>query len=324
MRGCMIIIFGPTGVGKTDFGETLARKIPAEIVNADLGQFYTPLSIGTAKPNWQTSPIPQHLFDIINEPRVMSVTEYRDRALQTFNDIWARGKIPIIIGGSGFYIKSLFFPPQAGSVNAEINYPVEGDGWKQLYTIDAERALKIHPNDSYRIKRALSIYYATGRKPSEYQPSYQPVGSFCFVYLTRQRQDLYTRIDQRVKIMFDAGWIEEVERLQGTAWESFLKKKKLIGYDDILEYLEGNKKERQLNALIDLIAQKTRNYAKRQITLGNQLFGQLENVLFQTSDKTSSCVQFDLTCPPIELYINQLLRRVDAMHCFDKDRSEYV
>ncbi len=324
MRRCMIIIFGPTGVGKTDFGEALASKIPAEIVNADLGQFYTPLSIGTAKPNWQSSAIPQHLFDIINEPRLMSVAEYRDKALQTFNDIWAREKIPVIIGGSGFYLKSLFFPPQIGSVYTDSHFSIEGDGWRELYDIDPERALKIHPNDVYRIKRALSIYHATGRKPSEYQPLYQPVGSFCFVYVTRQRQDLYSRIDQRVKLMLDAGWIDEVERLKGTDWESFLKKKKLIGYDDILEYLEGEKKERQMNELIDLIAQKTRNYAKRQITLGNQLFGQLENVLFQTADKSSSCVQFDLTCPPIEIYINQLLRRVDAMHCFDKDRSEHV
>ena len=323
MRKCMIIIFGPTGVGKTDFGEQLASRLPAEIVNADLGQFYTPLSIGTAKPNWQNSPIPQHLFDIINEPRLMTVSEYRDQALQTFNQIWARGNIPIIVGGSGFYLKSLFFPPQA-SIDKDFEYSFEGDGWKQLYEIDPERALKIHPNDTYRITRALSIFHATGKKPSEYQPSYQPVGSFCFVYLTRQRPDLYSRIDQRVRIMLNEGWIPEVERLQGTSWETFLKKKKLIGYDDILEYLEGEKKELQLNALTDSIAQKTRNYAKRQITLGNQLFNQLENVLFQTADKTSSCVQFDLTCPPIELYINQLLQRVDSMHCFDKDRSENV
>lgn len=319
MRRCMIIIFGPTGVGKTDFGEHLAAQLPAEIVNADLGQFYTPLSIGTAKPNWQASPIPQHLFDIINEPHEMTVARYRDHVLQTLDGIWERNKIPVIIGGSGFYIKSLFFPPQASSIKSNQDYFIEGDGWKQLYAIDPERALKIHPHDMYRIKRALAIYHATGKKPSAYQPIYQPLGSFCFVYVTRQRSDLYSRIDQRVRLMLDEGWIDEVERLKDTAWETFLKKKKLIGYDDILEYLEGEKKERQLDTLVNGIAQKTRNYAKRQITFGNQLFGQLENVLFQTSDSVSSCVQFDLTCPPIELYINQLLRRVDAMRCFDKE-----
>ena len=99
--------------------------------------------------------------------------------------------------------------------------------------------------------------------------------------LIETREDLYNRIDQRVASMFEKGWIEEVERLERTSWQTFLKKKKLIGYDDILEYLEGGKAGRANGCTIDSIAQKTRHYAKRQITFGNQLFGQLENAFFK-------------------------------------------
>ncbi len=322
MRNCIIIILGPTAVGKTDFAETLAQQFPSEIVNADLGQFYTPLSIGTAKPDWRKSPTAQNLFDIINEPSLMTVTQYRDKAVKVFEEIWHRNAVPIVVGGSGFYIKSLFFPPQSGfTKKGDVSlYRAEEDRWQQLYEIDPERALRIHRNDLYRINRALDIYYATGKKASEQMPRYQPVGSFCFVYLNRDRDDLYARINQRTGSMLENGWITEVERLQHTAWEPFLKKKKLIGYDDILEYLDAGKVQREREQLIEVIAQKTRNYAKRQITFGNQLFGQLEKLLLDTADTRSSCVRFNLTSGKVELYINQLLKVIRSMHCFEKDR----
>lgn len=313
MRKSMIIIFGPTGVGKTDFAELLASKTNAEIVNADLGQFYTPLSIGTAKPDWRNSPIAQHLFDIINEPRIITVTEYRDLVMQTLDEIWNRNNIPIIIGGSGFYLQSLFFPPISATYpqTQKNYYGPEQERWNLLYSVDPERALKIHHNDLYRINRALDIFYVTGRKPSEQVPRYQPLGSFCFAYVNRDRQDLHERINKRAKLMMEAGWLEEVARLQGTDWEPFLKRKKLIGYDDILRYLEGNKTHSDYNELIEHITLKTRQYAKRQITFGNQLFGHLEKALLESSDTRSSCIQINLTSGKLELYINQLLRQID-------------
>lgn len=305
----MIIIYGPTGVGKTDFAEMLASRIPAEIVNADLGQFYTPLTVGTAKPNWRNSPIPQHHFDIINEPSLISVSQYRDYVKQTLEGIWTRKNIPILVGGSGFYIQSLFFPPSSGA-GPNLTSKHAGDvtdRWNQLYTIDPVRALKIHPNDLYRINRALDIFYSTGQKPSDCPPSYQPITSFYFVYLTRDRDDLYERINMRTHTMITHGWIEEVQRLKDTSWESFLKIKKIIGYDDILYYLEGEKTDNNLTNLFETIAQKTRNYAKRQITFGNQLLGQLEKQIIKNQDTVSKCVQFNLTSSNLELYINQLL-----------------
>lgn len=315
VRKSMIIIFGPTGVGKTELAEMLATKIPSEIVNADLGQFYTPLSIGTAKPDWRNSPIAQHLFDIINEPRMITVTEYRDMVMQTFDEIWSRKNIPLVVGGSGFYLQSLFFPPVSASYHQSQKnyYGPEQERWNLLYSVDPERALRIHRNDIYRINRALDIYYTTGRKPSEQIPRYQPLGSFCFIYVNRDREDLYARINTRAEIMLNSGWLDEVARLQDTDWGPFLKKKKLIGYDDILKYLEGDKTKSEYEELIDQITRKTRNYAKRQITFGNQLFEHLEKALVESSDTASRCLRINLTSHQHELYINQLLHQIEMM-----------
>lgn len=319
LRNRIIIIYGPTAVGKTEFAEQLASHVSAEIINADLGQFYTPLSIGTAKPDWRSSPIPQHLFDIINHPKLITVSEYRDRVIGCLEQIWARKNVPILVGGSGFYLKSLFFPPVADS---HLHLPgqepqFQQDRWRQLYEIDPKRALSIHPHDAYRINRALSIYFATGQKPSHCQPRYQPLASYCFVSLNRDRQELYERINQRVSVMIKQGWIPEVKRLLGTDWEDFLIRKKIIGYDDIITYLHQEPSAQNLNQLIDKIAQKTRNYAKRQVTFGTYLRSNLQKAVIEYNDTQSSCVEFNLTNQPYELYINQLLKQVAKNTYFD-------
>lgn len=319
LRNCVIIVYGPTAAGKTDFADQLATYLPAEIINADLGQFYTPLSIGTAKPDWRKSAIPQHLFDIINEPRVITVAEYRDRVFTCLEQIWSRNNIPILVGGSGFYLKSLFFPPQAGSSQKALPelFAPEQDRWRQLYEIDPERALHIHHNDLYRINRALSIYFATGQNPSTQEPRYQPLGSFCFVFINRDRQELYTRINSRVQVMLEQGWLEEAQRLLGTEWEKFLIMKKIIGYDDIIRYLHTPQEDRDLDALIEGIAQKTRHYAKRQISFGSYLLGHLQKAILEYTDTRSMCLEFNLTNQPYELYINQLLKQIKKVNCFD-------
>jgi tRNA dimethylallyltransferase len=273
-----IVFYGPTGVGKTDLALACAEHISGEIINADVGQFYTPLSIGTAKPDWQKSAIAHHLFDIINEPKDISVAEYRSLALKTLNDIWHREKMPVIVGGSTFYLSSLFFPPQqAIQIKKNQEYEKEGDLWQQLKDIDPERATQIHPHDVYRISRALDIWYATGTKPSLYIPQYSAPGLFAFFFLTRNRKSLYDRINQRVIAMMEKGWIDEVAALKGTDWEPFLKEKKLIGYDDILNYLDSP--QQNVSTLIDTIARKTRNYAKRQITFWNMLEKKLKPMI---------------------------------------------
>ncbi|MGE0010379.1 MAG: tRNA (adenosine(37)-N6)-dimethylallyltransferase MiaA [Candidatus Babeliales bacterium] len=268
-----LIIAGPTGVGKSDFAEHLARALSAEIVNADMGQCYTPLSIGTAKPDWQASDIPHHGFDTLDEPRDLTVAQYRDCLKIILENIWRRGKLPIVVGGSSFYLASLFFPPKAEVDAVPVTHEPPGeDLWQQLSFIDPERARHIDPHDHFRIKRALEIWRITGIKPSEYVPTYDPLAPYHMIFLTRDTEELSMRIAKRVRQMLQAGWIDEVKALKGTPWEPFLLRKKIIGYDDILRFLEvADPGPEEHEMLEEFIAQRTRQYAKRQRTFWRML-----------------------------------------------------
>ncbi len=265
MKKRFILVHGPTGVGKSDTITAIGQSASIEIVNCDIGQFYEPMAIGTAKPDWKNEPIPHHLFDLITEPKDFSVTHYRTLIQKKMEEIWQRGNTPVLVGGSGFYGKSLFFPPRGKP--AEWNKTVEGS-WEDLVKIDPERAASIHKNDTYRIQRALSMIQHHDTKPSDYQPHFEPLPGDCLViFLTRDRKQLYQRINERTKIMFKQGWVKEVEKLIGTPWENFLERKKLIGYTEIMQYLKDTDKSNEAQEnVMTLIAQKTRNYAKRQET----------------------------------------------------------
>lgn len=263
-----IIIYGPTAVGKTDLAIKLAHLINGTMINADSGQCYTPLSIGTAKPNIAGLDFPCELFDIINEPRDITVVEYRKLVIAA---VQQSKEVPIIVGGSGFYILSLLFPPQE---RPDVQTPTQMPkdiSWDLLYSIDPQRALHINKHDLYRIKRALDIWYQTGTLPSENQPHYKPFGPYVLVCMTRPRDQLYTRINERVAIMMNDGWLEEVRQLS-PQWQEFLLRKKLVGYDDIVRFVnQANQSATAYEDLITTIAQKTRNYAKRQIAFGTML-----------------------------------------------------
>lgn len=306
----LVVIYGPTGVGKTDFADHLANIVHGEIINADIGQFYTPLSIGTAKPLWQKSPIAHHLFDILDEPRDLTVTQYRELVIALLEDIWQRGNVPIIVGGSGFYIASLFFPPQLPSSKKSMMVNFEGDDtkslWDMLNKIDPERAKDIHIHDRYRIVRALEIWHNTGIKPSNYVPIYDPPSPYFMLCLTRDRKQLYERINQRVHEMIEQGWIQEVKLLLGTLWENFLKEKKIIGYDDIIRYLHGPQTNKDYEYLIETIAQKTRNYAKRQLTFWRMMQKKLAPYVAISS---SSLYEVNLTIIDSQVYIKQLIAK---------------
>lgn len=273
-----IIISGPTGVGKTDFALLLCSQLsfPVEIINADMGQFYTPLSIGTAKPDYVNQPIKHHLFDVVDEPRDFSVAEYRKKVLETMHDLWSRGVTPLCVGGSAFYLQSLFFPPADGKADKEelpasyVQCTTE-ELWAHLLAIDPVRAKQIHPRDRYRIERALSLWYHEGKLPSACVPQFDPPGMCAFYYITRERNELYARINERVQAMIEAGWIEEVKKLT-PAWHEFLVAKKLIGYPEIIDFLSrGESSESALEVLAEEISKKTRAYAKRQLTFWRML-----------------------------------------------------
>jgi len=310
MSPYLLIIFGPTGVGKTDVALALAKHVQAEIVNIDVGQFYVPLSIGTAKPDWQSSHVVHHLFDILNKPIDYTVVEYRNRFLETTRQIWQRENLPLVVGGSCFYLHALFFPPHDGSKSVQKKICVsnnESTLWKELNAIDPERAAKIHPHDIYRIKRALEIWYRTGKKPSAFAPMYDPPSPYTLICLTRDRDDLYARINKRTEEMICVGWIDEVKALRGTPWEQFLRTKNLIGYPEILDYLED---KQSLDTTIQRIQQETRNYAKRQLIFWRRLEKKLKQEILGS---TTYIETVNLTTTDLDLYIKQLLKHVKAM-----------
>jgi tRNA dimethylallyltransferase len=280
----MIIISGPTAAGKSDFALELAQRIPSEIINMDMGQMYTPLSIGTAKPDWSSSPIVHHLFDSIDTPRNYTVVEYRKRVLELLEQLWAKKKLPIVVGGSGFYLKSLFFPPDQHVAENEkyllvqqnLSLMTTSTLWNELFAIDPVRAEKINKNDRYRIERALLLWYAVGKKPSDCTLSYMPPAHYLLLYVTRERKELYQRIDQRVIEMMRSGWIEEVRDLLDTDWSSFIQNKKIIGYNELIDFLTTSTQSPiEYEEMVAKIQQRSRHYAKRQDTFWRNLYKQL-------------------------------------------------
>lgn len=296
----MLIVTGPTAVGKTDLVYELADRLPIEIINADMGQLYTPLTIGTAKPAWRQFSHTHHLFDVIQEPGSWSVMAFRQAVAALIPQIVARGKFPVVVGGSGFYIQALLF----ALADSTMAYELPGDvpvTWEHLATIDPIRAQAIHPRDVYRIARALQIWYGTQQLPSQLQPRYEPIAPWRMFVISRSREELYARIHQRLPLMLAQGWVAETEALLGTPWESFLLEKKIIGYDDIIHELRSPAPDRRLTE--ELIAQKTRNYAKRQ----EVFFGSLQKRLIAHGIQ-EGVHEFTLTGDNLDLYINRMVK----------------
>ena len=312
----IIIISGPTGVGKTETVETIAKNISCEIINVDIGSFYTPLSIGTAKPDLSAMSVPHHLFNILDRPERYTVVEFRKKAKELIQEITQRGNIPVFVGGSVFYIQALFYAlPEIPEISNQsqleesLSKKSSLDLWQELYVLDPVRASQIHEHDTYRLIRALSILYGTGKKPSEYSSKFDPLGKFYTIFLNRDREDMYARINDRTKKMLTSGWIDEVKSLKNSLWEAFLHDKKIIGYDTILNYLDNNQFPKSLD-LEDEIAQNTRHYAKRQVTFLKKLIKQIENSLIAESNlwaKQCLVEQINLTLYEHGLYIKHLL-----------------
>jgi tRNA dimethylallyltransferase len=308
----ILIIYGPTGVGKTEVSLSFAKHLPAEIINMDVGQFYTPLSIGSAKPDWRNNPISHHLFDILDEPRDCTVQEYRDLLKQTVKDVISRGNLPILVGGSGFYLRSMLFPPRVQTDKVDIAHFYKSDAsfWHELHAIDPQRAAQIDPADTDRIKLALEIWHETGKLPSSFVPEYDPIVDFILLFLERDRDQLNVRINDRVVQMMNDGWLEETEQLLGTPWESFIRRKKIIGYNEIIDFLRGERSEKDYTSMIDIIRNKTRQYAKRQFTFWRKLRREIEQASVSCKNAVNVIETANLTNGDIHLYISKLLPRL--------------
>ncbi len=311
-----IIITGPTGVGKTDLIHFLSTELsfPVEVINADMGQLYTPLSIGTAKPDYHSEPVKHYLFDVIDTPVDCTVMEYRTQVIKLMHDMWERNVVPLIVGGSGFYISSLFFTPHAtnctpGKLPQRYQSMSSERLWHELATVDPLRAQQLHAHDRYRIERALALWQA-GILPSSCLPTFDPPGCCAFYFLNRDRADLTGRIERRVKAMLDAGWIDEVKGLD-EEWRMFLKKKKLIGYKEIMDYLSTTSIDQK--QLIAQITQKTTAYAKRQLTFWRMLEKKL-----RAADPEHCFLkevkELNLTLEPLSHYTKQLREDLNALY----------
>lgn len=273
----IIIIVGPTAVGKTSLSLSLARELNGEIISGDSMQIYRNLTIGTAKVSKEEQgEIPHHLIDEVDVTTPYAVSDFQKRARSLIEDISVKGKVPIIVGGTGLYIESLLYDVTFGGSGendeafreAQEAIAVEKGNrylWEQLNQVDPAAAEKIHFNNRRRIIRALEVYQVTGQLFSSYQSERKEkelLYDAKIIGLTTDREELYSRINLRVEQMFEKGLIEEVKWL----YEQQLpdaQAAKGIGYKELFPYLEN---KITLQEAKEAIQQNSRRYAKRQLT----------------------------------------------------------
>ncbi|AJD29729.1 tRNA (adenosine(37)-N6)-dimethylallyltransferase MiaA [Clostridium sporogenes] len=275
----LLILAGPTAVGKTDISIKLAKKLNGEIISADSMQIYKYMDIGSAKiTKEEMKDIPHHLIDVVAPHEEFNVASFKTLAEKCIKDIWTRGKLPIIAGGTGLYINSLIYNYDFTDADRDENYreylnKLSEDKGKEyvhslLKDIDKESYEKLYPNDFKRVVRALEVYKITGKSISEYTKEnekklYDIPYNVNYFVLNMNREVLYERINKRVDIMMDKGLIEEVKKLESMGYTPDMQSMKGIGYKEILFYLKG---DISLDEAIYLIKKGSRNYAKRQLT----------------------------------------------------------
>jgi tRNA dimethylallyltransferase len=272
----ILAIVGPTATGKSALALAIAEILRGEIVNADALQVYRGFDIGTAKPGpADRERVPHHLIDILDPSEVYSAGEFARRAREAIADIQGRGKLPIVVGGSGLYLRALFFgispiPPGDPEVQGALRERLAAEGLgtlrAELARIDPRTEARLAPGDTQRVLRALEVARVTGRPLSSWIAE-QPFGTQAIagvrVGLTLPRAILYDRIAGRVAWMLEAGWLEEVERLLRLGLSPRLPAFQAIGYRQLVRHLEG---DGSLEQAIAGIVQETRRFAKRQET----------------------------------------------------------
>lgn len=270
----VLAIVGSTASGKTAVSVELAKKIGGEIVSADSRLIYRDFDIGTAKPTAEERcGIPHYMIDIIPPERLYSAGDYKKDASEAVEKIISKGRIPIVVGGTGFYVRSLLGGLDIPDVPADDNFRAEMDkfvedyGRQALYdklaAIDKTTADKLHYNDNVRVTRALEIFHATGKTMSEISSMSKPPYEVFYAGLNaRDRAYLYDRANRRVDKMIESGLVDEVHRLV-QKYGRTLPILKTLGYKEICEYFDG---KISLEEAVGLIKKHTRNYAKRQLT----------------------------------------------------------
>ncbi|WP_336621226.1 tRNA (adenosine(37)-N6)-dimethylallyltransferase MiaA [Staphylococcus lugdunensis] len=274
----IVVVVGPTASGKTELSVALAKKINGEVISGDSMQVYRQMDIGTAKVTQEEMEgVPHHLINILNPDEAFSAYEFKKRAEQCIADITARGKIPIIAGGTGLYIQSLIYnyPFEKEEMTAEKKREVakkmneleelDNDHLHQyLNTFDSKSALEIHPNNRKRVLRAIEYYLKTEKLLSSRKKVQQFTENYdtLLVGIEMSRETLYFKINKRVDIMLTNGLFREVEALLESGYEHE-QSMQAIGYKELIPVVKG---EETLSYAVDKLKQHSRQYAKRQLT----------------------------------------------------------
>lgn len=277
MKKPLIILTGPTAVGKSALSIELAKRIDGEIISADSMQVYRHMDIGSAKimPE-QMGGIPHHLIDILEPTEEFNVVTFQKKAQEAMHEIYDRGRIPIVVGGTGFYIQALLYDidftdnDEDTAFRAELEEIVKKQGSEVLYRrlkeVDPESCEIIHPNNVKRVIRAIEFYEKTGMKISAHNQTQRQNSSpynFAYFVLNEDRTKLYRKIEQRVDVMMEQGLVEEVARLAAAGCTRDMVSMQGLGYKEILDYLDGHI---TLEEAVYLIKRDTRHFAKRQLT----------------------------------------------------------
>ncbi len=273
----LVIITGPTAAGKTGLSIKLAKKINGEIISADSMQVYTGMDIGTAKiKKEEMCGIPHHMIDIIDPEKDFNVALFKQYAVSYIDEITARGHIPIIVGGTGFYIRSVLYDTEFTSCDTDyelrqrlFDYAAANGNdalHARLSEIDPASAKAIHANNVKRVVRAIEYHTLTGECISEHNTRESMKASpynFAYFVINMDRKELYSRIDRRVDIMIENGLVNEVRGLTANGLTKDMVSMKGLGYKEIIDYLEGSL---TLDEAVELIKKQTRHFAKRQLT----------------------------------------------------------
>ncbi|MBO5241262.1 MAG: tRNA (adenosine(37)-N6)-dimethylallyltransferase MiaA [Lachnospiraceae bacterium] len=273
----LVILTGPTAVGKTKLSIELAKRIGGEIISADSMQVYKYMDIGSAKIMPQEMDgVVHHLIDVLNPTEDFDVYRFLQMAKVKMQEIYERGHIPVIVGGTGFYIQAVLYDidftqsQEDSDLRIQLEELAKTQGahvlHEMLREVDPQAAEEIHENNVKRVIRAIEYFRQTGEKISEHnkeQRAKESPYNFCYFVLNDDRAKLYERIDQRVDLMLEAGLVEEVKQLQAMGCRRESTAMQGLGYKEIIDYLQG---EIDLERAIYLIKRDTRHFAKRQIT----------------------------------------------------------
>lgn len=273
----LIVLTGPTAVGKTALSIRLAKAVGGEIISADSMQVYKHMDIGSAKimPE-EMDGVPHHLVDILMPDEEFHIAKFQQLAKEAMNDIYSRGRVPILVGGTGFYIQSVTRDVHFTETETDVTYRTELEAFAaeqgaealhlRLAEVDPAAAKEIHANNIKRVVRALEYYHQTGQRISEHNQEQKEKSSpynLKYFVLNDIRSKLYDRIEQRIDQMMENGLIEEVRKLKEMGYTRSMVSMQGLGYKEILAYLDG---DYTLDEAIYVLKRDTRHFAKRQLT----------------------------------------------------------